>query len=110
MKTETKRKKAQKEDQNAYLGALHKASMKNKKEIMSDDTVDVGCFSCIRFFHKAAITEWLDKGETAECPHCGVDSVLPNPVIHPHTGEKILLTQKLLAQLNEQWFTGVVQQ
>ena len=40
----------------------------------------VGCFYCLRTFPPAEIREWIDNGETALCPHCGIDSVLPDSV------------------------------
>jgi hypothetical protein len=36
-----------------------------------------GCFYCIPVFDVEEIEEWIDGGQTALCPHCGIDSVLP---------------------------------
>jgi hypothetical protein len=35
-----------------------------------------GCFSCFRIFPNADIKSWVDKQQTALCPHCGLDTVL----------------------------------
>lgn len=37
----------------------------------------VGCFYCITIYGSSEIKEWIDGGQTALCPHCGIDSVLP---------------------------------
>jgi hypothetical protein len=36
-----------------------------------------GCFYCLCMFKPHVIREWIDDGETALCPLCAVDSVLP---------------------------------
>ncbi len=44
-----------------------------------------GCFHCQERFHPAEISSWVDSpavgrgaaGQTALCPRCGVDAVLP---------------------------------
>jgi hypothetical protein len=36
-----------------------------------------GCFYCVTVFDVQEIDEWIDGGQTALCPHCGIDSVLP---------------------------------
>jgi hypothetical protein len=40
----------------------------------------VGCFYCRSTFSPANIREWIDDGETALCPLCGIDAVLPDSV------------------------------
>ena len=54
-------------------------SMSNKKEIERSEKC--GCFFCIKIFDQFQISEHYinDKGgQTATCPYCGVDSVLPD--------------------------------
>ena len=36
-----------------------------------------GCFSCISWFSKDKIKEWVDDGDTALCPKCRLDNVMP---------------------------------
>lgn len=36
------------------------------------------CFYCLRRFAVAGVERWIDDGETALCPHCGIDAVLPD--------------------------------
>ena len=39
-----------------------------------------GCFYCISTFPSEEIMEFTDDGNTALCPRCGVDSVIPGQV------------------------------
>lgn len=36
-----------------------------------------GCFHCLAVFAPEEITGWCDGEQTARCPRCGLDSVLP---------------------------------
>ncbi len=45
-----------------------------------------GCYFCIRVFDSKEVVEWRDNGNTAVCPNCEVDAVLPNV-----TDEKFLI-------------------
>lgn len=47
---------------------------KNKEEIKLSKKC--GCFFCLYIFNPSEIEDWCDKGETALCPKCGIDSVL----------------------------------
>jgi hypothetical protein len=40
---------------------------------------NVGCFYCLKIFSPAEIEEWTLDG-CALCPHCGIDSVLPESI------------------------------
>lgn len=35
-----------------------------------------GCFYCLKIFDGIAIADWVDHGQTALCPHCGIDSII----------------------------------
>ena len=35
------------------------------------------CYGCERVVLPSSVKNWTDGGQTAICPHCGVDSVLP---------------------------------
>ena len=54
-----------------------------------------GCYACIAMFHGESIREWADDGDTALCPLCRSDTVIPE-VAH----------MDLLRQVNEIWFGG----
>ncbi len=59
------------------LEELHNLSFKNKDILLSK--AKCGCFYCKQIFAPSDITEWIDDGEsTALCPHCEIDSVIPD--------------------------------
>jgi len=69
-------------------------NFKNKAAILEHD--QCGCYFCIEVFETKDITEWADGGETALCPKCGIDSLLPNETDIGYLG-----------YLCEKWFTGI---
>ncbi len=54
------------------LRAAHKASSLPVPKIRT--SARVGCFYCLRAFPSAEV---IENGNYAWCPHCGIDSVLP---------------------------------
>lgn len=58
-----------------YITA-HKHASQHRSELEASD--GCACFFCFRRFTVAEITSWIDKGQTALCPKCGLDSVLGN--------------------------------
>ena len=75
----------------------HKLCSNNKKVLQNSEYC--GCFYCITIYQPHLIREWCDKGETAICPYCGIDSVLP--------GEVIGIGLSLLKGMHERWFKVV---
>ncbi len=71
------------------LSHAHAKSFANRKAL--EATKRCGCFNCERIFHPAAITDWVPDGpgDTAICPFCGIDSILPDGVGFPVTAEYI---------------------
>ena len=57
----------------------------------------VGCYNCGRIFHPIEITDWMDEGQTACCPYCGIDSVVLE-------GEGFNITKKLLQEVYRKAF------
>ena len=41
-----------------------------------------GCYFCFRTFPNTEIKVWIDSGQTALCPRCGIDSVIGNASRH----------------------------
>ena len=78
------------------LRLIHKLSIFHRSEIPEKDHI-CGCFCCIRTFDSCLITKWTDKGTTALCPFCGVDSVIPNSKEYP-------ITDVMLAQMYQKYF------
>jgi hypothetical protein len=58
-----------------------------------------GCFYCLRIFDPGSIDEWMDDkdGKTAVCPHCGIDSVIPDTA-------SAGFGKELLIAMNGYWF------
>ena len=61
--------------QPSKLVALHKLSSHHKDEVLR--VAEVTCFYCQQHYSPKLIKEWCDDGETALCPKCGIDAVLP---------------------------------
>lgn len=57
-----------------------------------------GCFYCMRIFKPDEIDEWIDKGDTALCPHCGIDSVIGSE-------SKFPITKDFLKKMSDHWFS-----
>ncbi|MBQ8513398.1 MAG: cytoplasmic protein [Clostridia bacterium] len=74
---------------------VHQLSAKHRKFI--GDVTLCGCFYCGRIYPGREITEWIDRGTTALCPHCGIDSVLPE-------GCGYEITDEFLSEMNRHWF------
>ena len=60
------------------------SAFKNRSRLQGD----CDCYHCLKTFHVEDIKDWTDGGETAICPHCNVDSVIPTCAnlqeIHQH--------------------------
>ncbi len=64
-----------------------------------------GCFYCLTTFPPTAISDWVDEQDepssTALCPHCGIDSVIPEQPNRP-------LNRQLLEAMHAYWFERTV--
>ena len=75
----------------------HQFSISNKQSILSSKKC--GCFFCKNIFESDLVSESYinDKnGETAICPFCGVDSLLPD--------SRVELSLELLEEMHSEWF------
>lgn len=81
-----------------FLFNAHKSSFKNKLEILRSE--NCACFYCKNIYLSSLITEWIDDGilgnETAKCPKCGIDAVLPDRLP--------ISDSNFLSQMNRQYF------
>ena len=77
----------------------HKFSNNNRDAIEANAVC--GCFYCCRLFSNkdAPIEEWIDGGETALCPFCGIDSVLSVASV-PH-----IISSGFLKSMHDYWFS-----
>ena len=79
----------------AELERAHKTSIRHRAQIEGSD--QCGCFYCLKTFAPSSIHEWCDQGQTALCPHCGIDSVLGSASGFP-------LSAEFLVQMQKRWF------
>lgn len=73
----------------------HKFCRRHREVVLQSDLC--GCFYCLNVFSPGEIEEWCHDGETAICPKCGINSVLPSDSGAP-------LTSDFLAEMKEHWF------
>lgn len=78
----------------------HTLTFENK-EILSK-TNKCGCMHCLEIFSVNELEEdlWIDKGNTALCPFCMVDVVIPESEEYP-------LTKEFLQKAHDYWFEAV---
>lgn len=77
------------------LKALHQKCYRHRAAVEVSE--QCGCFGCLRIFAATEITEWVrrDADQTAVCPYCESDTVLP--------GSEVELTPELLAVMGHEW-------
>ncbi len=76
------------------LARAHRMSYRNRP--MLEGTGRAACFGCLAEVQTARVTEYVDAGQTALCPHCGLDTLLP-------MSESDSLDSSLLTALNERY-------
>lgn len=76
------------------LKEIHELSLGNKDLISISN--NVGCFYCLKIFPKNDIMEWVGQEKTALCPHCSIDSLLPDSAV--------CLSEELLTEMKKRWF------
>ncbi|WP_104990366.1 hypothetical protein [Deinococcus sp. NW-56] len=74
---------------------VHGFCTNHRKAVLASERC--GCFYCERFFNPSEITEWIDEEQTALCPLCDIDAVLPE-------SKTYTLDSHLLAAMHEAWF------
>lgn len=79
----------------AQLKRLHTYSAHNRSRIAVADKCY--CFHCKAVLDSREITDYADHGQTAICPKCGIDSIIPDSIDEP-------LNEKTVAELNQYWF------
>lgn len=73
----------------------HRLSSKHRKFI--GDATLCGCFYCGSIITGREIEKWIYGGKTAMCPHCGIDSLIPENCGYD-------LTEEFLTEMNRYWF------
>lgn len=76
--------------------SIHKKASYHKK--LLEISKRCACFYCLEYFVVSDIREWIDNDDTALCPVCGIDAVLP------YKCDDFTITKKLLKEMNVFWF------
>jgi hypothetical protein len=86
------------------LEAIHKFCTANRP--LLEQSSSAGCFCCGAAFEPSEISTWVPEydavtgepsGETASCPRCGRDAVLPSAA-------PVAMSPHLLAAMQAYWF------
>lgn len=81
-------------DQEA-ISSAHQYSANHREDLEKDEVC--GCFHCCRTFSPKLIKKWTDGGQTAICPHCGIDAVIGESSGYP-------VAEEFLQAMNKEWF------
>lgn len=73
----------------------HRFSSHHRKDLEESNVC--GCFFCLQIFKPSEITDWCDNGNTAICPHCGIDSIIGDKSGYP-------ITKEFLQGMRKEWF------
>lgn len=77
------------------INSVVSAAMKNRKHL--EGTEKAGCYHCLSVFDTKDIKSYTDNGETALCPQCNVDCVIPSSSSNP-------ITVGFLEKARNYWF------
>jgi hypothetical protein len=79
------------------IRSAHDRCSNHRQELLN--SAYCGCFYCLAIFEPARIKEWIDEGQTAMCPECGIDSVIGD-------ASGFSITQQFLKEMNSYWFSA----
>jgi hypothetical protein len=81
--------------QKSDFDQAHRFSSNHRQAIENDSAC--GCFYCLNIFSSSEIQQWIDNGQTAMCPYCGIDSVIGESAGFP-------ITESFLRGMHKRWF------
>lgn len=70
-------------------------AMRNNKNLKI--CAQAGCYQCNKIYPVTEIKDFTDQGETAVCPYCQIDAVIPDSC-------GITLTTENLIAIKKHWF------
>lgn len=82
-------------EKETQLKRLHAYSSHNKQLI--DVSNKCYCFYCRSCMKQSEIKEYIDNGQTAICPNCGIDSIIPDSI-------EETVDKKIISEMNAYWF------
>jgi len=77
------------------LISAYKHASFHRVEVLRSSTC--GCIHCLSTFETSEIKTWIDTGQTAVCPRCGMDSVIGSEA-------GMALTNEFLSAMHDRWF------
>jgi hypothetical protein len=77
--------------------AAHSHCNDNRQELAASEIA--GCFYCCETYPPAEIDDWIDNGQCAMCPKCGIDSVIGSASGFP------IHDKQFLKEMNGFWFS-----
>jgi hypothetical protein len=81
-------------DREREASRLHRHTRANRMELEASEVC--GCIACERIYFPSEVVGWVE-GETAVCPHCGVDAVVGS-------ASGIPIMPGVLRRAHERWF------
>lgn len=90
-----------KNDKSNFHRYIHSLCFENK-ELLRNSEINI-CFYCMQKVSFDDIEEWVEERsgkESAICPHCGIDSIIPYKVDGVYE-----INDKTLDELNEFYFS-----
>lgn len=82
-------------EKETQMERLQAYSSHNRKFVAVSNTCY--CFHCMKSMKPMEITLYQDDGQTALCPNCGFDTVLPD-------GIDEVVDEEIIAEMHEYWF------
>ena len=84
------------------LNMLHDLSSNHQSLLRL--VVYCGCFHCKTTFSVDEIKRWIDGQQTALCPKCGIDSVIPSLALGSSIAAAYSCSPKTLEAMYDFWF------
>ena len=81
-------------EEKMQLKKLHAYSSHNKELIITSEKCY--CFYCQKKFNSSNVKDYIDDGQTALCPNCEVDAVLPDNIEG--------INEEVIEKMNKYWF------
>ena len=94
-KGKRKVKRSYSHEKESQMERLHAYASHNKKMIGKSNKCY--CFYCKSVFENGEVETYLAEEETALCPKCGIDSVIPDSI-----DEKI--DEAIISEMHDYWF------
>ncbi len=85
---------------NGQLIFIHDLSTRNK--LVVTNATRVGCFYCKKIYPASEVVEFSKRNDSAICPHCSIDAVLPEY-------GSFVPTEEILNQMYQYWFANTTE-